>query len=58
MPYLDLAAMADRVVSLLDSPERSFIMGSAARRKVAYQHDINTAAPRIMEIIERTTATY
>jgi glycosyltransferase involved in cell wall biosynthesis len=54
VPYLDTTAMADRVVTLLDSPDRRVSIGAAARRKVAQRHDINGTAPRIMEIIERT----
>jgi glycosyltransferase involved in cell wall biosynthesis len=54
VPYLDTMAMARRVVSLLDSPKCRADMGSAARRKVEQRHDVNHAAPRIVEIIERT----
>lgn len=54
VPYLDILAMAERVVSLLDSQKSRADMGCAARRKVAQRHDVNKAAPKIMEIIERT----
>ena len=56
VPYLDIAAMADRVVSLLDAPDLRRTMGIAARDKVTRRHDIGVAAPRILEIIERTIA--
>jgi glycosyltransferase involved in cell wall biosynthesis len=56
VPYLDIIAMADRVVSLLDSPECRLTMGAAARRKVAQRHDVSATASHIMEIIERTIA--
>jgi len=56
VPYLDITEMADRVVSLLDSSDCRLRMGAAARRKVAERHDVSSAAPRIMEIIERTIA--
>ena len=56
VPYLDIVAMADRVVCLLDSPDSRLTMGTAARGKVAQRHDVNATAPRIMEIIERTIA--
>jgi glycosyltransferase involved in cell wall biosynthesis len=56
VPYLDIMTMAERVVSLLDSPDCRLTMGAAARLKVAQRHDISRAAPRIMEIIERTIA--
>jgi glycosyltransferase involved in cell wall biosynthesis len=54
VPYLDLTAMAERIVSLLDSPESRTTLGAAARRKVTERHDINRTAPRILEIMERT----
>jgi glycosyltransferase involved in cell wall biosynthesis len=56
VPYLDIMAMADRVVSLLDSSDCRLTMGAAARRKVAQRHDIGQTAPRIMDIIERSIA--
>jgi len=56
VPYLDVEAMADRVIALLDSAECRLTMGANARRKVAERHDISVSAPRIMEIIERTIA--
>lgn len=56
VPYLDVAAMAERVLCLLESPECRMKMGTAARRKVAERHDISVVAPRVMEIIERTIA--
>jgi len=54
VPYLNTEAMADRVIRLLDCPRCREKMGAAARRKVAERHDVSVAAPRIMEIIERT----
>jgi len=56
VPHLDIMAMADRVISLLNSPECRLTMGAAARRKVAQRHDVSATAPHIMEIIERTIA--
>jgi glycosyltransferase involved in cell wall biosynthesis len=56
VPYLDVAAMADRVVSLIDCEEQRLRMREAARRKVAERHDTSLAGPRILEIIERTIA--
>ena len=40
VPYLDIMEMADRVVSLLDSPDCRLTFGSTARSKVAQRHDI------------------
>ena len=50
--YLDVAAMSDRVIYLLDSPECRLEMGETARRKVATRNDISNAAPRIAKIID------
>ena len=56
VPNLDIMAMADRVVSLLDSRDCRDRMGAAARAKVAQRHDIAKAAPLINQIVERTIA--
>jgi glycosyltransferase involved in cell wall biosynthesis len=56
VPYLDVNAMAERVVELLDLPERRRSMGEAACKKVAERHDVSMAAPRIAQIIETTIA--
>jgi glycosyltransferase involved in cell wall biosynthesis len=56
VPYLDMMAMANRVVSLLDSGDCRLTMGMAARRKVVQRHDISRAAPHIRDIIERIIA--
>lgn len=56
VPYMDVAAMAQRVLCLLDSPEARRRMGQAAREKVAARHDVDKTAPRIVEIMERTVA--
>jgi glycosyltransferase involved in cell wall biosynthesis len=57
VPYLDIAAMGDHVVSLLDAPDLRVVIGRAARRKVSERHDVGKAAPRILEIIERRALT-
>ena len=56
VPYLDMMAMANRVVSLIDSGDCRLTMGMAARRKVVQRHDISRAAPHIRDIIERIIA--
>lgn len=53
VPYLDVEAMADRVMWLLDASEIRLSMGAAARRKVMQRHDISVAGPKIAEVIER-----
>lgn len=54
VPYLDIESMANRVITLLDCADSRTKMGIAARRKVTERHDVSVAAPRIMEIIEKT----
>jgi glycosyltransferase involved in cell wall biosynthesis len=56
VPYLDMVAMTDRIVSLIDSADRRRTMGTTARRKVIERHDVSRAALRITDIIERTIA--
>lgn len=56
VPYLDVETMGQRVLQLLDSEECRLGKGKAAQRKVSARHDINVAAPKIAEIIERTIA--
>lgn len=56
VPYLDIMAMAERVILLLDSLESRVRMGDSARQKVMRRHNISRTAPRIADIIERTIA--
>lgn len=56
VPYLDTEAMAERIISLKECPGCREKMGAAARKKVAERHDVSIAAPRILEIIERSIA--
>jgi len=51
-----MLAMADRIVSLIDSADRRRTMGTVARRKVTERHDVSRAEPRIADIIEWTIA--
>lgn len=53
-PYIDIIAMANRLLQLLDSPDLRTTMGACARRKVAQRHDVKDAAKTIAGIIERT----
>ena len=56
VPYLDVAAMVERVICLLEVSENRLKMGVPARSKVLEHHDISVSGPRIMGIIERTIA--
>jgi glycosyltransferase involved in cell wall biosynthesis len=53
VPYLDVGAMAERVVRLLTDSRLRRHMGDAARRKVFERHNLETAAPRILAAMER-----
>jgi glycosyltransferase involved in cell wall biosynthesis len=52
VPYLDIDAMADRVVTLLESAQLRAQCGDRAAEKVRSRHDINVAAPKILRAIE------
>jgi glycosyltransferase involved in cell wall biosynthesis len=56
VPYLDVAAMAERVIGLLEVSECRLKMGVVARSKILEHHDITVSGPRILGIIERTIA--
>jgi len=53
VPYLNIEAMADRVVELLESPALRKRLGEAAAEKVRERHDVAKLAPRLLGIIER-----
>lgn len=54
VPFLDVQAMVERVISLLGSSECRQKLGCAAKRKVTERHDIGMAAQQVVEILERT----
>ena len=53
VPYLDIVAMVERILYLFDSSQCRLKMGTAAREKVVQRHDVDKAAPLIMQLIER-----
>jgi glycosyltransferase involved in cell wall biosynthesis len=53
VPYLNLNIMADRIIQLYQSPDLRKKLGENARQKVCNRHDINTAAPKILEVINK-----
>lgn len=57
VPYLDLDAMAERVIELLRDDELRNTLGQRARTKVRERHDISVMAPKLVQIIERMLAT-
>ena len=50
-PYLDVAAFANRVLSLSADPEARRAIGGAARRKVAERYTIDQQAPKLRDLI-------
>jgi glycosyltransferase involved in cell wall biosynthesis len=55
--YLDLNAMAERVLEFLGDDELRSRLGQRARRKVRERHDISVMAPKLVRTIERMLAT-
>ena len=53
VPYLDVAALAGAVLDLLGDPARRAALGAAAREKVRRRHDVSTAAPQWMRVLEK-----
>lgn len=53
VPYLDIEAMAEKILILLNNPELSYNLGQRARQKVQERHDINVTAPKVVDLIEK-----
>ena len=53
VPYLDLKAMAARVLQLSDDGALRETLGLRGESRVRDDHDVTVIAPRILEIIER-----
>ncbi len=53
VPYLDIAAMADRIIELAQNPELRKKLGQCAARKVRSRHDVSYGAGTILEIVNR-----
>jgi glycosyltransferase involved in cell wall biosynthesis len=53
VPYLDLDAMADRVLMLLELENLRQRCGHRAAEKVRSRHDVKVAAPEVLRVIER-----
>ncbi|MFC1452317.1 glycosyltransferase family 4 protein [Verrucomicrobiota bacterium] len=55
VPYLDVGAMADRVLRLAEDEPLRRRLGVRAAEKVRQRHDVAVAGPRIMDIVERVS---
>jgi glycosyltransferase involved in cell wall biosynthesis len=53
VPYLDLDSFAAKILELSSDRVKGNNFGENASRKVRARHDIEVAAPRVVEIIER-----
>lgn len=53
VPYLDIGAMADKVIELLNSPELRQQLGQKAAKKVRDRHDTTIQAPQLLSVIQQ-----
>jgi glycosyltransferase involved in cell wall biosynthesis len=53
IPYLDIEAMATKVVHLLRSPELCQRIGQRSQQKVYERHTMEVVAPKILKMIEK-----
>jgi glycosyltransferase involved in cell wall biosynthesis len=53
VPYLDISAMADRIITLAGDVNLRERLGANGLHKVREHHDIQVGAPKIVKIIER-----
>jgi glycosyltransferase involved in cell wall biosynthesis len=56
VPYLDIGAMANCVLKLLETDDLRIRLGQRAQEKVRERHDIDVSAPKILRVIERLLA--
>ena len=53
VPYLDIDTMADKVIELIHDEKLRRGFGERAAQKVRELHDISTAAPKVLEVINQ-----
>ena len=56
VPYLDVEAMAARVVHLLEAPEERRTFGAQGAARVRAEHTVEVAGPRLVAIVEALAA--
>jgi glycosyltransferase involved in cell wall biosynthesis len=56
VPYLDIPAMASRVMQLANDASLRNALGACGAAKTRERHDVSVVAPRIAELIERVSA--
>jgi glycosyltransferase involved in cell wall biosynthesis len=55
VPFLNTAAMAERIIELFDSPKLRIQLGDRVRAKVLERNDVNVVMPLIADVIRRLT---
>jgi glycosyltransferase involved in cell wall biosynthesis len=53
VPYIDVEAMAEAVIDLVDDPGRRAEIGDRAARTVRTEHEVEVAGPQLLAVIER-----
>lgn len=53
VPYLDIDEVAEKIIYLYKNPAIKNSLGARAAQKVRERHDIETAAPRVLKLIEK-----
>ena len=53
VPYLNIHAMAEKIIELARHPDLKKRLGAKAREKVFQRHEISIAFPSILEVIKR-----
>jgi glycosyltransferase involved in cell wall biosynthesis len=56
VPFLDLAAFASALMQIVNDPALRDAMGRAAAGKVRARHDVNVAAPLVVDCLRRVLA--
>jgi len=56
VPYLDVEAMADRVIELMHNPSLCQVMGRTGAERVKREFSVEACAPKLMAVIVRTLA--
>jgi glycosyltransferase involved in cell wall biosynthesis len=53
VPYLDIAAMAEKIIALAGQPEVKNRLGRRASEKIRQRHDMSMAFPVILKVMQR-----
>lgn len=55
VPYIDVEAMADAAIRLIDDPAERAAMGARASRTVVAEHEVEVVGPQLLRVIENVT---